>query len=83
MPRQGPSDATVLELLRADLPCVCPIRLIVDILRRHFDPLPQVLACKEEVNGRWSDDDLYSGNQLTNVTQLALQLKTFFTHSNE
>jgi len=58
--KDSPGDAAVLELLSRDLAGEGTVRLVEDVLRRDLDALAEVLACEEEVERWWCDDDLWS-----------------------
>jgi hypothetical protein len=54
----GPCDAAVLELLGRDLTGESTVGLVVDVLGGDLKTLAEVLAGKEEVESRGSNDDL-------------------------
>jgi hypothetical protein len=56
--KNSPGDAAVLELLCRDLTGEGTIGLVEDVLRRDLNALAEVLACEEEVEGWWCDDNL-------------------------
>lgn len=58
MPRQCPSNATILQLLRTNLAGEGTIGLVKNILCRDFDALAEVFAGKEEIESCWGDDNL-------------------------
>lgn len=55
-----PGDATVLELVGGDLAGESTAGLVEDVLCGDFEALAEVLACEEEVESWWGDDDLCS-----------------------
>jgi hypothetical protein len=57
---EGPGDAAVLQLVGRDLTGESTVGLVEDVLCGDFETLAEVLACKEEVEGWWCDDDLYA-----------------------
>jgi hypothetical protein len=57
-----PGDTAVFELFGRDLTGESTVGLVEDVLCGDFDALAEVLACQEEVEGWWCDDDLYSCN---------------------
>ena len=58
MTEDGPCDAAVLELLGRDLTGESTVGLVVDVLGGDLKTLAEVLAGKEEVESRGSNDDL-------------------------
>jgi hypothetical protein len=71
---QGPGDAAVLELLSRDLAGKGSVGLVEDVLRCDLEALAEVLACEEEVEGWWCDNDLWlrvSFSCFANVMDLA------------
>ena len=63
MTKDSPGDAAVLELLSRDLAGEGTVRLVEDVLRRDLNTLAEVLACEEEVERWWCDDDLWFWSQ--------------------
>lgn len=59
VPGERPANATVLQLLRADLARKRSVRLVEHVLRRHLNALAEVFAREEQVESRRGDDDLY------------------------
>lgn len=57
MSQDGPRDPAIDQLVCTDLSRESAIRLVVDVLCRHFDALAEVLAREEEVYCWWSYHD--------------------------
>lgn len=58
MAQDSPCDFAVFQLRCTDLPSVCAVRLVEDVLRCDLNARTQMLAGEEEVEGRRRDDDL-------------------------
>ncbi len=58
MPDQRPRNIAILQLINTNLARKGAVRLIEHVLRRDFDALAEMLACEEEIERGWSDDDL-------------------------
>jgi hypothetical protein len=58
VPKNGPCDSRVFELVNADLAGEGTVGLVEDVLGCYFDAFAEVFAGEEEVERGWGDDDL-------------------------
>jgi hypothetical protein len=59
--KDRPCDATVFELINADLASEGAVGLIEDVLGCYFEAFTEMFASEEEIEGWWGDDNLCCG----------------------